>query len=226
MQTPPSLPLAVIPDLLPPPRLVSTCAAVTVGLASAAIDFHAYTQSQRSRRRPRPRQGGHRITKQYLKSLSDEDCLWRFRFTAADLITVVDALKIPPSFTTRSHHRFTGLEAFALTLARFRSEGELDNLSILYDRSHSALSEAVNYIVEYVDRRWHHLLDFDSNGLLHPTRLEAYARAIHRHGAPLWGVWGFIDCTIRRIARPSWYQRVAYNGYKKFHALKYQAIML
>jgi hypothetical protein len=45
-------------------------------------------------------------------------------------------------------------------------------------------------------------------------------------GAPLETVWGFIDCTIRHIAKPSKWQRAAYNGHKKFHALKFQAIML
>jgi hypothetical protein len=53
-----------------------------------------------------------------------------------------------------------------------------------------------------------------------------YANTIHRAGAPLQGVWGFIDCTIRRIARPSQWQRVAYSGHKKYHALKFQAIIL
>src|SRR6202167_4670422 len=34
------------------------------------------------------------------------------------------------------------------------------------------------------------------------------------------------DCTIQRIAHPTWFQHQAYNGHKKFHALKFQALML
>jgi hypothetical protein len=69
-------------------------------------------------------------------------------------------------------------------------------------------------------------LDFDANGLLAPARLQEYASAIHAKGAPLDSVWGFLDCTIRGICRPSRWQRVAYNGYKKIHAIKFQAVKL
>jgi hypothetical protein len=40
------------------------------------------------------------------------------------------------------------------------------------------------------------------------------------------GVCGFINCTIRRICRPSHWQWQAYNCHKKYHALKFQAVML
>lgn len=46
------------------------------------------------------------------------------------------------------------------------------------------------------------------------------------YGAPLNSVWGFIDCTIRQMCRPRYWQRAVYNGHKKFHALKFQVIML
>lgn len=69
-------------------------------------------------------------------------------------------------------------------------------------------------------------MDFDQNHLLSPDNLATYTAAIHNVGAPLDGIWAFIDCTIRCIARPTWFQRVAYNGHKKFHALKFQALML
>lgn len=69
-------------------------------------------------------------------------------------------------------------------------------------------------------------MDFDLTHLLSPLNLKKYVAAVHDAGAPLSGIWGFIDCTIRWIACPSQWQRVAYNGHKKFHALKFQAIML
>ena len=37
-------------------------------------------------------------------------------------------------------------------------------------------------------------------------------------------VWGFLDCTIRPIARPVIWQRICYNGHKKVHSLKYSAV--
>lgn len=84
----------------------------------------------------------------------------------------------------------------------------------------------VNFIVTYVDQKWSHLLGFDSDGLLSQHNLTRYADAVYRAGVPTHGVWGFIDCTIWRVCRPHLFQNVAYNSYKKYHALKFQAVML
>jgi hypothetical protein len=56
--------------------------------------------------------------------------------------------------------------------------------------------------------------------------MKKYADAISARGAPISSIFGFIDCTIRRICHPTWFQRQAYNGHKKFHSLKFQAVML
>ncbi|KAF7302063.1 DDE Tnp4 domain-containing protein [Mycena indigotica] len=95
-----------------------------------------------------------------------------------------------------------------------------------YNRSQAAISEVVNELVVFLDDHWEHLLDFDTEGVLAPERMEEYAAAIHAVGAPLSSVWGFIDCTIRPICHPSQYQRAVYNGHKKVHALKFQAVKL
>ena len=129
------------------------------------------------------------------------------RVTADELLDMVKALEIPDYISTRNNYAFDGIEALGLTLARFRSAGDQSELSMLYCRSQSAISEIVNWIVAHVDDTWHHLLDFDHTQLLSPANLETYADAIHAAGAPLTGVWGFIDCTIRRICRPSKWQR-------------------
>ena len=37
--------------------------------------------------------------------------------------------------------------------------------------------------------------------------------------------WGFMDGTVRLIARPGEHQRVLYNGHKRMHALKFQSVV-
>lgn len=37
--------------------------------------------------------------------------------------------------------------------------------------------------------------------------------------------WGFVDGTVRPIARPGEHQKVIYNGHKKVHALKFQSVV-
>ncbi|KAF7343289.1 DDE Tnp4 domain-containing protein [Mycena venus] len=176
--------------------------------------------------RARPEQGGQRITDDWLFSLTSRDCQWRFRMTADELSDLSTALGIPDPFKTRSGHVFSALEALCILCARFRSAGEMYTLAMLYDRAQSAISEIVNELVEFLDNEWEHLLGCDSEHLLHPSRLKVYAAAIHARGSPLDSIFAFIDCTIRRICHPTWFQRQAYNGHKKFHSLKYQALML
>jgi hypothetical protein len=146
--------------------------------------------------------------------------------SADEICEMAEALEIPERFITTSRYSFTSIEALALLCARFRSAGDLYHLSMIYDHSQSSITECVNELVMYVDIKWSHLLDCDREHLLHPSQLAYYAAAIRKRGSPLSSIFGFIDCTIRRICRPTWWQRQAYNGHKKFHALKFQAIML
>ena len=146
--------------------------------------------------------------------------------TGQDLLRLVDALQLPDEIFTRSNYRFDSVEALALTCACLASACNEFDLSARYNRSQSSISEVVNEMVALLDDDWGHLLHFNSSHLLSPTNLKYYSDTIYKSGAPLQGVWGFIDCTIRPMCRPSHYQRQAYNGHKHFHGLKYQVVML
>jgi nuclease HARBI1 len=148
------------------------------------------------------------------------------RFTAEELVELTDVLEIPDIFVTSSRHHFPAIEALALLCARFRSSGEIHELSIKYNRAQSAISEIVKELSTYLDETWKHLLDFDHQHLLSTANLAHYARAIHQAGAPLHTIWSFIDCTLRQMCRPSQWQRQAYSGHKKYHCLKFQALSL
>ncbi|CAH3033691.1 unnamed protein product, partial [Porites evermanni] len=67
--------------------------------------------------------------------------------------------------------------------------------------------------------RWNH-------GILNPPLIATYADAVHSKGAVLHNCFGFIDGTVRPISRPISNQRVVYNGHKRVHALKFQAVSL
>lgn len=134
-------------------------------------------------------------------------------------------MDVPEAIRTSTGYVFDGLEAFCLLCARLRSAGDMYELVKEYNRSQAAISEIVNDLVEILDERWKHLLDFDIDGAVSQEALAKYAAAIFESGAPVHTVWGFIDCTIRRICRPTSHQRQAYNGHKKHHAVKYQAVV-
>ena len=72
----------------------------------------------------------------------------------------------------------------------------------------SHISTTVQFIIH---ERWKHLLEWDQERLT-PARLLEYAQMIERKGATIGTVWGFLDGTIRAIARPTRRQRTCYNG--------------
>jgi hypothetical protein len=193
---------------------------------------------------PRLGQGGERATLEGIMRMPRRECLWHFRcvhtcstesdrkltvhprFDFGELCELVHHLRLPEAFKTPNGYVVTAFEAVCLFCARFRSSGDQYDLVMRFDRSQSAILEIINTAIVLIDERWSHLLDFDHEVLLSPKNLARYAAAIHRSGSPIATIWGFIDCTIRQICRPSWRQCVVYNGHKKFHALKYQAVML
>jgi hypothetical protein len=151
--------------------------------------------------------------------------LQHISFTCKELLQVSNTLRLPPFFITQNRYLVPSLEAVALLCARLKHTGDLWDLVEKYDRSQSALSEIINKTAIKIDDRWGFLLDFDPV-LLSPKCLNKWAKAIHRRGSPIRTIWGFINCIIRQICRPTFGQRVVYSGHKKFHALKFQAVMV
>ena len=138
----------------------------------------------------------------------------------------MDVLEIPEIFVTQSRNQYLAIEAIALLCARFAHTGDIYNLTMIYNRSQSSLSELINELCIYLDDHWKHLLDFDHDHLLSPANLAQYAAAIHEAGAPVETIFSFIDCTFKQMCQPSLWQRQAYTGYKKYHGLKFQALSL
>ncbi|KLO09136.1 hypothetical protein SCHPADRAFT_834370 [Schizopora paradoxa] len=225
MREPISLPLVNTSSLL---STILTCYRARKH-AFAYAAFQEYTRFERARRRerivPRAKIAGRRISEERLYALSDEDCLSRFRMTADEIMDVITAMDIPDVVKTSEGHVFEGLEAFCLILARFRTAGDISELTRQYNRSSTAISFAINQLVQEIDDNWAHLLHFDREGVLCPENLREFARAVHEHGSPVETVWGFLDTTHRRTCRPSLYQQQAYNGHKKNHGLKFQAVV-
>jgi hypothetical protein len=117
------------------------------------------------------------------------------------------------------------LEGVALICVHYSHTGNLVNLFKRFARPLLVILEIVNKFMALIDVCWVHVLDFDPV-LLSPKNLDMYAAAISECRASMHSIWGFLDCTIRQICHPSLAQQIAYNGYKKVHMLKFQAVML
>ena len=74
-----------------------------------------------------------------------------------------------------------------------------------------------NYIYDLHHRR----ITAWNQAILNPLALQQYADAVSDKGAALNNCFGFVDGTI---CRPGEHQRMVYNGHKRVHALKFQAV--
>ncbi|KAJ7807432.1 hypothetical protein B0H14DRAFT_991562 [Mycena olivaceomarginata] len=165
----------LLPPILQPTVTAESLAYLSLVTGESYSHILLFVNQAKQRERARPEQGGQRITEDWLRSLKNRDCEWRFRMAVDELVDLAHALEIPKPFKTESRHSFSALEALCLLCARFRTAGEMYNLAMLYDRAQSAISECVNELVEFPDERWEHLLGCDDKHLLHPHNLKTYA---------------------------------------------------
>src|SRR6266481_7621017 len=148
------------------------------------------------------------------------------RFTMDELIMLTAILRIPEPLILSGHYHASALEALALTCACLHSPEDQWMIRTKYHHPQSAISEITHEVVFHINRVWGHLLDFDVNGIFAPPALARYADALHAHGAPTHTIISFIDCTIVQTCRPSVSEKLVYTSYKKFHRMKFQAIMV
>lgn len=147
-----------------------------------------------------------------------------FGFTLAELPDVIQALAPPPGFRTVGGHVFSGEEGVLLLLRRFRSTDPLMNLTKSCGRSISAISEAVQYMVEHIVTTFPHLVDERSFSSWAP-HFANFAAAFRAKGLPIDSLVGFIDGKLWPVCRPGRYQRVLYSGHKRIHGLKTQGLV-
>jgi nuclease HARBI1 len=64
-----------------------------------------------------------------------------------------------------------------------------------------------------------------SNPQIFSNRWEFLAELVrNKSDGAVHGVWGFIDGTLRKTCRPSFFQRLAYSGHKRCHGIKFQSV--
>ena len=97
-----------------------------------------------------------------------------------------------------------------------------------YGQLPGVLSWIINHMYEIIYLQLESLLDWDHHWLT-VDKLKEYAQTIFENGGEqvqvAEGIFGFIDGTVRKIARPTFNQEIFYSGWKRCHAIKFQGIM-
>lgn len=110
-------------------------------------------------------------------------------------------------------------------LRRFCYPNRLVDCMQFFGRSPCEVSRFANLIMHHLYDNFGHLTSTFNHHRLTPGVLERFAQAVTTKGGALPDTWGFLDGTVRPIARPTWNQRQVYNGHKRVHALKFQGVM-
>ena len=112
------------------------------------------------------------------------------------------------------------MERLCILLRKFAYPCRCTDMAHRFGGNPSELCLIFNNVMDTIYETHHHRLESWYQPFLSPDQLHNYGLAVHQCGAPLQ------NCSVRRIARPKYNQRVMYNGHKRVHAIKFQSIVL
>ena len=156
----------------------------------------------------------------------DSECRTDLRFGKQDLDLLRTYLQIPDEIVCSQRSVCEGMEGLCILLKRLAYPCRYTDMVPRFGRNPTELCLIFNEVLDLVyANHSHRLQNWDLNPFLQPDQLHRYAEAIHLQGAPLTNCFGFIDGTVRSIARPKHNQRVMYNRHKRVHGIKFQSVV-
>ena len=143
-----------------------------------------------------------------LENISEAECEAEFRFERGDIERLADVLQLPPTFECPQGSVCDRIEGLCILLFV------------------PFLCMISNVVLNYIYDLHHRRITAWNQAILNPLAPKQYADAVSDKGAALNSCFGFEDGTVRPICRPGEHQRMVYNGHKRVHALKFQAVAL
>lgn len=112
---------------------------------------------------------------------------------------MLDLLLIPAFIRTDCGFVVSGREALCVLLYRLSFPTRLKDMRLVFGMSESRICESFNWMLHFLDFKWGFLLSLNVERI--KPRLREFAKAVYNSGSPLTHCWGFIDGTVRGIAR-------------------------
>ena len=161
-----------------------------------------------------------------LENKNSAECKADFRVDKRDIALLIEALRVPLICKCSNGTICDGTEGLCIVLKRFAYPCRYSDMMPIFGRSVPELSMICNQVTDWIYNTHGHKVTRWNHGILNPPLIATYADGVHFKGAALDNCFGFIDGTVRPISRPMSNQRVVYNGHKRVHALKFQAVTL
>lgn len=153
---------------------------------------------------------------------SDAECVEYLRFTRVQIAQLIIHLQIERFAQLRHSCRYTvsAEQALCMLLYRLASPSRLQDMVLVFRVSRSYISSITNTLVDYLYGLFKEKLLWDHKRLT-LQKLKQYAKAIEKSTGVV-NIWGFIDGTVRPIARPMAEQ---YSGNTGSYGMKFQSIV-
>ena len=145
-----------------------------------------------------------------------------FRFSKEHVLDLIHLLGIKDSYIAKTKIKWSGLEGFCVLLRRLAYPNRLCDLVPMFGRNCTELSIIFNTMLNEIHAKHGHRLETVDQEWVN---YDAFAEAVTNKGSILKNVWGFIDGTQGRMCRPHVGQESVFNGHKRIHSLKYQAVI-
>ena len=108
-------------------------------------------------------------------------------------------LGVPGVIKTDCGFIVDGMCALTILLYRLAYPCTLKHVRLVFGLSPSRISEIFNFMLHWVHSKWGFLLKLDIDLIVH--LMPEFAEAVHASGAPMTCAWGFVDSTVRSVAR-------------------------
>jgi hypothetical protein len=169
-----------------------------------------------------------------IQDVSEDDAIAHFRFRKRHLQEVAD--KVWPrvqeylvggkmAVTYNSGNYSAPYESlFLLVLFRFSRPRRIrPEMESYFGFRRSKISAGIK---EMVNALYFVAKQYLESPQIFKHRMEYYAERIaNKCGWLVDTVWGFIDGTLRKTCRPSYFQKLLYSGHKRAHGIKFQSVV-
>jgi hypothetical protein len=169
-----------------------------------------------------------------ISDLNESDAINEFRMRKADLQEVAN--KLWPKFSAilqgekdevqvRNGYKVPYETGFLILLYRLSRPRRLrPDMEKYFGIRRSRLSAIIATFSEVF---YSVALPYLSNPDIFHGHMPYYAELVsEKTGGLVDNVWGFIDGTLRKTCRPSYFQRLAYSGHKRSHGIKFQSVIV
>ena len=166
----------------------------------------------------------------HIADFNESQCVLHFRFRKQHLMELATALwprlvlkGTYDCITCENRYKCPFETALLILLFRLTRPRRLrPEMEEMFGMRKSHLSAILCTIV---DAMYTLAIKYLRDPLLFKDRMPLYAQTIFDKNGILKNLWGFVDGTLRKTIRPTYFQKQAYSGHKRCHGLKFQSVV-